>query len=62
MAKTYKRRQKRSRSRSRRGGHSGMLAALKTALLPFSLFKIQKSMQKRKRKSRKRRRTRRKRK
>ena len=60
MAKTLKRR-RRSRSRSRRGGHSGIMAALKTALLPFSLFKVQKSVQKRKRKSRKRKKTRRKR-
>ena len=57
MAKTLKRRQRRSRSRSRRGGHSGIMAALKTALLPFSLFKLQKAAQKRKRKSRKRKRT-----
>ena len=61
MTKTLKRRQRRSRSRSRRGGHSGIMAALKTALLPFSLLKIQKSVQKRKRKSRKRKKTRRKR-
>ena len=61
MARTLKRRQ-RSRSRSRRGGHGGILASLKTALLPFSLFKIHKAVQKRKRKSRKRKKTRRKRK
>ena len=43
MARTLKRRQRRSRSRSRRGGHGGILASLKTALLPFSLFNSQSS-------------------
>ena len=62
MAKTLKynkRRQKRSRSISRKGG-SGVIASLRTALLPFLFYKVHKKLQKRKgRKTLKRRKTRR---
>jgi hypothetical protein len=50
-------RSRRTRRRSRSRGGSGVVAALKTALLPFLLYKAQKMQQKRSRgKTKKRRR------
>lgn len=47
--KSHKKRARKShKKRSKRGG-SGALAALKTALVPFLLFKAQKHLQKKKR-------------